>query len=328
MYIQLNALRFHARHGVLPQERTVGGDFRVDLSLQIADRQAHGALCHDQLEATVNYADVYEKVRQEMDCPSALIEHVAGRIARSLLRSFPALRQVEVRVAKVSPPIPGFVGESAAVEYSLRRSLVVWDFDGTLADTSAGIVRTMQATFARHGWAVPQEADIRQTIGLPLQASMLQLGVAEGEAVRQAVATYQQLFEELGVVRVGLFPGIAEVLQRQHEAGRLIAIATSRGHRSVVALCEQLGIRPYFDYIVACEDVQAHKPDPAPVFRLQHMAGVDAADVTVIGDTSFDMQMGRNAHVGRCIGVVWGNHSAAQLCEGGADFVACSPTEL
>ena len=70
------------------------------------------------------------------------------------------------------------------------------------------------------------------------------------------------------------------------------------------------------------------KNDPAPVFRLQHMADVDAADVTVIGDASFDMQMGRNAHVGRCIGVAWGNHSAAQLCEAGADFVACSPTEL
>ncbi len=328
MHIRLNALRFRACHGVLPQERTVGGDFRVDLSLLINDRQAHGALCHDRLEATVNYADVYEKVRQEMNCPSALIEHVAGRIARSLLRTFPALRQVEVRVAKINPPIPGFVGESAAVEYSLRRSLVVWDFDGTLADTSAGIVRTMQATFERHGWAVPCEADIRQTIGLPLYASMSQLGLAEGEEVRQAVETYQQLFEELGVLHVGLFPGMAEALQQQHEAGRQLAIATSRGHRSVEALCEQLGIRHYFDYIVACEDVQAHKPDPAPVFRLQHMAGVEAADVTVIGDTTFDIHMGRNARVGQCVGVAWGNHTAGQLREAGADFVACSPEEL
>lgn len=328
MYLKLNSLHFKARHGVLPQERVVGGDFVVDLSLEIADTEVHDALCHDSLEATINYAEIYQKVKEEMDIPSALLEHVAGRIARSLISSFPKIAMAKVRVTKLCPPIAGFDGEGATVQYCLRRSLVVWDFDGTVADTSAGIVRTMQATFEKHSWPIPTEEAVRQTIGLPLRVAISQLGRVDGLPLEEAVHSYQELFEELGSVNVSLFPGIAAALQRQHDTGYIVAIATSRGHRSVEELCTQLGIRHLFDFVVACEDVQAHKPDPAPVLALQRMAHVRAGDTTVIGDTSFDMEMGVAARAAHLVGVAWGNHSPHKLLAAGADFVAQTAEDL
>ena len=322
MQIHLKSLSFYAYHGVLPQEREVGGRYLVDLSATVSDRRAHEALCHDRLEATVNYADIYQTVCDEMAQPSALLEHVAGRMARALLAKFSEIEEVALTVTKCEPPIAGFAGQGAAVSYRLRRRLIVWDFDGTLADTSGGIVQTMQATFRRCGLPLPSPEAVRQTIGLPLPESIARLGGLEGKPLDEAVATYRELFEEIGTRNVQLFPGIAEALRRHTEAGHLQAIATSRGHLSVEQLCEKLGIRHHFHFIVACEDVACHKPDPTPVLALARMAGVAPADVEVIGDTTFDIEMGRRARAGACTGVAWGNHSPQRLLTAGADFVA------
>lgn len=104
-------MRFYAYHGVGKQERTVGNRFVVDLVLT-ADLQR--AVASDDLGDTINYAAVYEAVKDEMAVPSALLEHVAGRILTSLKTHFPQLTGAEVKVAKMTPPFGGDV-QSAAV---------------------------------------------------------------------------------------------------------------------------------------------------------------------------------------------------------------------
>lgn len=101
--VSLENLRFHARHGVMEQERTVGGEYSVSLRLWLSD--ARGAILHDRLEDTVNYATVYDIVRREMQCPSALLEHVAGRLLQALFDVFPTICEGEVRVCKLNPPM-------------------------------------------------------------------------------------------------------------------------------------------------------------------------------------------------------------------------------
>lgn len=318
MQILLDRLVFHARHGVMPQERTVGGRFEVSLRLDIDDRDAHPALCHDRLSGTADYAEMCRLIRCEMDSPSALIEHVAGRIARRVVRNFPTVRQVEVSVRKCTPPVGGFDGAGAEVRHILRRQLVAWDFDGTIADTSAGIVRTMQATFRQLGLPQPEPQSVCATIGLPLVESIGLLSKLNGDALTQAASLYHELFETVGTTGITLFPGVAETLRRQHEAGFFVAVATSRGHISTESLCRRLGILDCIDAVMACEDVSAHKPDPAPVLELCRRFHVQPADTTVVGDTTFDMEMGLRAHATRRVGVGWGNHTLRQLTEAGA----------
>lgn len=323
--ITLEDMKFYAYHGVMRQETEVGGEYVVSLRLYVNEEDAHDALYADRLEATINYAEVYQVVSSEMQRPSQLLENVCARISQKLVRTFALLQEVEIKLTKVCPPIEGFTGKGASVMYSLKRQLVAWDFDGTIADTRRGIIRTMSTTFKQLGYAIPSAEDICHTIGLPLSESIAQLaGISEGTELDRAVGVYHVLFEEIGNEGVTLFPTVLDEMRRQHESGQFVAIATSRGHESVSAFCEHLGLSPYVDYIVAAEDVSVHKPMPEPIYRLCELAHVSPSQVTVIGDTTYDILMGRNAHVAKAVGVMWGNHTPSQLIEAGADYVVRS----
>lgn len=324
--ISLDGMTFHAYHGVLQQEREIGGEYTVDLCLYVNEVDAREALYSDRLEGTINYAEVYQLLLSEMQCSSLLLENVCARVCKRLIREFNKLQEVEIKLTKTCPPIKGFSGRGASVVFSLQRELVVWDFDGTIADTRKGIVRTMTETLKKMQFPLPSYEAICHTIGLPLNESIAHLAglSVEDEKLREAVDLYRKLFEEIGIDSVKLFPSVFEEIRRQYESGKFVAIATSRGHDSVSAFCKQLGISSYVDYVVAAEDVSNHKPNPDPVFRLCEIFCVSPSCVTVIGDTTFDVLMGRNACVGKIVGVAWGNHSPQQLAEAGADYVVDS----
>ena len=113
--IFLNGLRFHAFHGVMPQERLTGNDYRVDLKI---DFPLEKAVDSDDVNDTLNYATVYTAVKEEMDVPTQLIERVAYRIADRLFRTFKAINEVEIKVEKCNPPM-GADCEGAGVELHL-----------------------------------------------------------------------------------------------------------------------------------------------------------------------------------------------------------------
>jgi dihydroneopterin aldolase len=114
-YIYLRDVRFHAFHGVMPQERAVGADFVVDLRIGY---DVSRAMQSDEVEDTLNYAEVYAVVKREMAQPSQLLEHVAGRIAGALADAFPAILSVDLAVTKLNPPM-GADSKGAGVEIHL-----------------------------------------------------------------------------------------------------------------------------------------------------------------------------------------------------------------
>lgn len=113
--IYLRNVRFHAFHGVLPQEGIVGNDYLVNLVL---DYDFSSAMQTDDLQRTLNYAEVYQKVREEMAVPSKLLEHVAGRIAHRLFSDFPEIQKLQLSITKVNPPM-GADSDGAGVEVVL-----------------------------------------------------------------------------------------------------------------------------------------------------------------------------------------------------------------
>ena len=104
-------MKFHAYHGVLPQETRVGVEFVVNLSFSMSHLRS---LQTDNLADTISYAEVYELVKTEMEVPSQLLEHVAGRISAALKTHFPELSGLRLKISKKSPPLGGEV-ESASV---------------------------------------------------------------------------------------------------------------------------------------------------------------------------------------------------------------------
>ena len=95
-------LRLYAYHGVMRQERSVGGEYTV--SLRVGCDLAKAAVS-DNICDSVSYADLKEVIIEEMAQPSALLEHVAGRITRRVCRDFPTVDEVEVTIVKVNPPM-------------------------------------------------------------------------------------------------------------------------------------------------------------------------------------------------------------------------------
>lgn len=110
--IELDSMKFYAFHGVAAQERIVGNTFIVDLLLT-ADVES--ATISDNLQDTVNYAEVYSAVHTVMLQPSNLLEAVAGRIVVTLHELFPQIVKVRVRVAKLNPPFGGDVRSAAVI---------------------------------------------------------------------------------------------------------------------------------------------------------------------------------------------------------------------
>lgn len=114
-YVTLNDVRFHAFHGVLPQETAVGADFVVNLRLGY---DISRAMWTDDVGDTLNYAEVYELVKHQMDVPSKLLEHVAGRIVDAVRKAYPAITSIDLELTKLNPPM-GADCRGAGVEIHL-----------------------------------------------------------------------------------------------------------------------------------------------------------------------------------------------------------------
>ena len=118
MKIRLNDIRLFARHGVMEDERTLGAWFRVSLCAETADERSTET---DDLTHTLNYAEMADIVKEEMQTPSLLIEHVAGRIGRRLMHELPTIERLTVTLTKEHPPIT-MECESASVELDFVRN--------------------------------------------------------------------------------------------------------------------------------------------------------------------------------------------------------------
>ena len=101
--ITLEEMRFHAFHGVMDEERVIGGTFLADISYIIDSN----AVESDNIEDTINYAEIFDIVKEEMEKPSQLIEHVAGRIIKTLKNKFPQMLETTVKISKLNPPVNG-----------------------------------------------------------------------------------------------------------------------------------------------------------------------------------------------------------------------------
>ena len=115
--IDLDEMHFYAYHGVMEQERLVGGEYRVSLTVE-ADLTE--AVRTGDVADTINYATLYELVKSEMAIPSKLLEHVAGRIGQRAMDTFEKITALTIRVTKVNPPM-GADCKGASVEIKVKR---------------------------------------------------------------------------------------------------------------------------------------------------------------------------------------------------------------
>lgn len=197
---------------------------------------------------------------------------------------------------------------------------IIFDFDGTLADTASLIVATMQATIGRMQLPRKTEAECRATIGLRLEEVPSVIWPELGNIGAEYARTYRSIFEELSrTCEVRCFPGVIDTLRQLHAAGYGMAIASSRSRRSLVEYVRLFNLTDCFCRLVGGDDVANGKPAPDPVLAILAAEGWDAAETLTVGDADVDIIMGRTAGTATCA-VTYGNGTPDELESVRPDF--------
>lgn len=208
--------------------------------------------------------------------------------------------------------------------------LAIFDCDGTLVDSQANICMAMEHAFESAGLTPPMRHDIRRVVGLSLVESMRMLVPdADNDHHQDLAERYRNAFLALrnnGLVDEPLYDGMASLLSEMDEGGWLLGVATGKSDRGLIRCLEHHAIKGLF-VTLQTADRHPSKPHPAMVYQALADAGATARDAVVIGDTVYDIHMGRAAGT-RTVGVNWGYHRVEELREAGADFIAESMDEL
>jgi len=199
--------------------------------------------------------------------------------------------------------------------------LVVFDCDGTLVDSQFGILNAMRAAWAAHGLDnAPDIAAVRRIVGLPLLEAISRLHPAGAATDHDAlVGFYKDAFfqqRQDPSHEEPLFPGTRAVLEALHQQGFLLAVATGKSRRGLVATLDRHGLLGLFTVLKTADDGPG-KPNPDILVDAMTELGVAPQDTVMIGDTVFDILMARQAGA-YALGVDWGYHDPAELHAAGA----------
>ena len=203
------------------------------------------------------------------------------------------------------------------------RRLIIFDCDGTLVDSQRTIIGAMNRAFDGLNFPCPSGDAIRRVVGLSLSESMARL-LPEGSAGdhERLVEGYRSAFLEMRSAsdyEEPLYPGVVEALARVEEDGMLAGVATGKSLRGLEATLRHHGIHDRF-VTLQTADRNPGKPHPAMVRRAVAEAGAEPGTTTVVGDTTYDMEMARAAGA-YAVGVSWGYHPVGELRSVGAHAV-------
>ncbi len=202
--------------------------------------------------------------------------------------------------------------------------LVVFDWDGTLVDSAGAIVAAMDEAFAAHRYPAPDPAAVRRIIGLALETAVERLLPADHAGAAPAIAaSYRQVYAAARArpedVESVVVAGAVAELDYLAAQGYLCAVATGKSRRGIARALERTGLRRHFVAWRTADDAPG-KPHPGMLEQVMAEVGAEPGATVVVGDTTFDIEMARNAGAG-AIGVAWGYHPPAELAAAGADRV-------
>lgn len=201
--------------------------------------------------------------------------------------------------------------------------LVIFDCDGTLVDSQHHIVAAMHSAFGAHGLVLPEAERVRRTVGLPLATAIESLLPPGGPTLAAVVESYKQAAIAQRLVPdhcEPLFPGLVETLDRLETAGFLLGIATGKARRGLDFTLATHNLVGRFVTLQTNDVVAAGKPAPDMVLQAMAETGAVPVSTVVVGDTTYDIEMARNAGV-PAIGVAWGYHDEDVLWDAGASHI-------
>jgi pyrophosphatase PpaX len=194
---------------------------------------------------------------------------------------------------------------------------VLYDFDGTLADSTELIMRSYRHTMTTHLGECPPDDAWLSGFGMTLESQLQRFARNDGEALAM-LDTYRAFQDGIHDQMLRPFPGAVEVVAELDRRGYALAIVTSKHRRAALRGMELCGLVSHFDAIITPEDVRNPKPHPEPVLTALERLGVRAGEALFVGDSPHDVAAGRAAGT-RTAAALWGPFPRQALEQSGPD---------
>ena len=192
-----------------------------------------------------------------------------------------------------------------------RPLAVLFDLDGTLIDSIELILNSARHAFHGRAGHVPDDAEWRSLIGMPLEASFRRYAATDGD-VTALLAKYREYQMENHDRLVKCYDEVVETVDFIRAAGHPVAIVTSKTTTMTRRGLDVSGLGAHFDTIIGCDVCERHKPDPQPVQIALERLGYDPDDAVFVGDSVYDMLSGNAAGV-TTVAALWGPFTREDL---------------
>lgn len=206
--------------------------------------------------------------------------------------------------------------------------IVLIDLDGTISDSSPGMLTGFRKVFDRFDMEQPSDESIRRHFGPPLAVTWREVYGMTDEQIVVGLEVYREYYHDVGMFENNLYDGIPELIKDLHGDGVTLSTATSKPEFSASRIIEHFGLREYFTFIGAA-DLAGTRDDKSAVIAhtLENLqASSQTHSIVMMGDRRHDVE-GAREHGIDTIGVLWGYGTAEELSTAGAIALAETPRD-
>ena len=202
---------------------------------------------------------------------------------------------------------------------------LLFDLDGTLTDSTEGILNCLIYAIERMGFEVPEDTNI--FLGPPIRQSFAEFLGMNGEQVDEAVRIFRERYSDTGLFENRVYDGIPGMLERLKSGGKRLMVATSKPQVYAVRIFERFGLAQYFEIVGGAElDGSRDYKDEVIEYVLAKAGITDRSTVLMIGDRRQDVLGAHKTDI-ECMGILWGYGSVEELTQAGADYIVRTPQE-
>lgn len=202
---------------------------------------------------------------------------------------------------------------------------LLFDLDGTLTDSTEGILKCLAYALERMGYEVPE--DTNKFLGPPLRQSLTEFLGMSMEQADEAVRIFRERYSVVGLFENRVYDGIPGMLERLKSGGKRLMVATSKAEIYAVRIFEKFGLAQYFEIVGGAElDGSRDYKDEVIEYVLAKAGITDRSTVLMIGDRRQDVLGAHKTDI-ECMGILWGFGSMEEFMQAGADYIARTPQE-
>ena len=207
----------------------------------------------------------------------------------------------------------------------MKHNTVLFDLDGTITDSGAGVMHGMEIALAHFGLPIPDRQALRVIIGPPLRDSFIRFGI-KPEDTEEALTIYRKFYVADGWLENFVYPGLEMVLKSLKENGCRVYVATSKPEHMAVHILEHFGLAQYFDLICGAT-MDSTRDSKSDVIRYLLDQIEPDPSMVMVGDTHYDVE-GAAAFQIPTIGVDWGYGENEDMIRSGAVAIAKDAAHL